>query len=101
MNLLIIALASTNANTVIENKIGNANSMYAAKTAEDRRQGGESLILLREWLTFAQKGDQMIASDQDKGGQCQSPQPVVILQVSKFVSYSEVYDIGRWWEEFH
>lgn len=46
MNLLIIALASTNANTVIENKIGNANSMYAAKTAEDRRQGGESLILL-------------------------------------------------------
>lgn len=34
LNVLIIDFVSTKANTVMENKMGNANSMFAAKTAD-------------------------------------------------------------------
>lgn len=34
LNILIIDFASTKANTVMENKIGKANSMFATKTAD-------------------------------------------------------------------
>lgn len=43
----------------------------------------------------------MISGHQDEGREGQAPQPVVILEVSQLVCYSEVSDVGGWLEEFN